>query len=58
MLGAFQPVNGPYDIDVCVTPTRSNAYVVLFYRFAATDGLSLSAFSAARCDECVTTSDE
>lgn len=58
MLGAFQPVNGPYDIHVCVTPSRGNAYVVVFYRYEATDGLSLSPFSVARCDECVNTSDD
>jgi hypothetical protein len=52
LLGSFQLKNGPFDFKTCAKPLRDHARVLLFYRIAATDGLSLSTFSSSVCGSC------
>jgi hypothetical protein len=51
-LAAFQLDNGPIDLSVCLAPARSHPHVVLFYRFAPTDGVSLSTWELKACGGC------
>jgi hypothetical protein len=52
LLGNFQLKNGPFDFKTCAKPLRDHAHVLLFYRIAATDGLSLSTWSISACSSC------